>query len=131
MMSIVNDLERIGDIFYQMSQHLERKAKERLWFTQDQREGLGEMFRLLEDAFGIMRENLEKDPEEVDLDRALEKEKEIDAKKEALRKAHLQNIEQEEDYNIKSGLIFHDLLTSCEKVGDHIINVSEGGTGKV
>ncbi|MFB6257717.1 MAG: Na/Pi cotransporter family protein [Flavobacteriales bacterium] len=28
MMSIVNDLERIGDILYQMSQHLERKAKE-------------------------------------------------------------------------------------------------------
>jgi phosphate:Na+ symporter len=78
-----------------------------------------------------MMENLGKDPEEVDLKKALAKEKEVDAKKEELRKAHLRNIEQEEEYNIKSGLIYHDLLTSCEKVGDHIMNVSEGGTGKV
>lgn len=131
MMSIVNDLERIGDILYQMSQHLERKAREKLWFTQEQREGLGAMFDLLEGAFSIMLENIERDPEEVELDKALAQEKEIDAKKEELRKAHLRNIEGEEDYNIKSGLIYHDLLTSCEKVGDHIINVSEGGTGKV
>ncbi len=131
MMSIVNDMERIGDIYYQMAQHLERKAKGRLWFTQDQREGLYAMFDLLAEAFTIMEENLERDPDKVDLEWALAKEKEIDAKKEELRKAHLQNIEQEEDYNIKSGLIYHDLLTSCEKVGDHIMNVSEGGTGKV
>ncbi len=130
MMSIVNDLERIGDILYQMSQHLERKARERLWFTQEQREGLNSMFELLDQAFNIMRENLDRDPAEVELKKALEKEKEIDARKEELRKAHLRKIEEEE-YNIKSGLIFHDLLTSCEKVGDHIINVSEGGTGKV
>lgn len=130
MMSIVNDLERIGDILYQMSQHLERKARERLWFTREQREGLMTMFDLLEEAFRIMLENLEQDPDKVDLDLAIEKEKTIDARKEELRKAHLLNIEEEE-YNIKSGLIYHDLLTSCEKVGDHIINVSEGGTGKV
>ncbi len=130
MMSIVNDLERIGDILYQMSQHLERKAQERLWFTQEQREGLTVMFDLLEEAFRIMLDNLDREPSEVELELALSKEKQIDAKKEELRKGHLRNIEQEE-YNIKSGLIYHDLLTSCEKVGDHIINVSEGLTGKV
>ncbi|MFB6257716.1 MAG: hypothetical protein ABEH38_03405 [Flavobacteriales bacterium] len=78
-----------------------------------------------------MKENLDRDPEEVDLDTALSKEKAIDAKKEELQRIHLRNIEEEKDYKIKSGLIYHDLLTSCEKVGDHVMNVSEGGTGKV
>lgn len=131
MMSIVNDLERIGDILFQMSQHLERKFQDRLWFTQEQREGLTAMFGLLEEAFQLMLKNLDRDPEEVELEKALEKEKEIDTKKEELRRDHLRNIERSEDYNIKSGLIYHDLLTSSEKVGDHIINVSEGLTGKV
>lgn len=131
MMSIVNDLERIGDILFQMSQHLERKFQERLWFTQEQREGLNSMFELLEEAFQLMLQNLDRDPEEVELDQALEKEKEIDAKKEELRREHLRKIESSDDYNIKSGLIYHDLLTSSEKVGDHIINVSEGLKGKI
>lgn len=130
MMSIANDLERVGDILFQMSQHLERKFRDKLWFTQEQREALDRMFSLIEEAFSIMLENLDREPGNVELEKALSKEKEIDAMKEELRNGHLKHIE-EEDYNIKSGLIYHDLFTSCEKVGDHIINVSEALKGKV
>ena len=46
-----------------------------------------------------------------------------------LRRA-LKSIEQG-DYNIQSGLIYNDLFASCEKAGDHIINVTEALAGKI
>ncbi|HNR56771.1 MAG TPA: hypothetical protein PKJ19_16505, partial [Flavobacteriales bacterium] len=44
--------------------------------------------------------------------------------------SHLKSIEAG-DYNVKSGLIYNDLFSSCEKVGDHVINVSEALAGEV
>jgi phosphate:Na+ symporter len=34
-------------------------------------------------------------------------------------------------YNVKSGLIYNDLFSSCEKIGDHVINVSEAMAGEM
>ena len=34
MNSIVNDLERIGDIFYQISKAIERKDEHKIWLSQ-------------------------------------------------------------------------------------------------
>ncbi|MGM0479951.1 MAG: Na/Pi cotransporter family protein, partial [Bacteroidota bacterium] len=50
MNSIVNDLERIGDIYYQMSKTLERKSSEKIWFTPEQRNNLASMFDLVDRA---------------------------------------------------------------------------------
>jgi phosphate:Na+ symporter len=38
---------------------------------------------------------------------------------------------QKEDYNMKSGMIYSDLFSSLEKVGDHVINVSEAVAGEI
>ena len=32
---------------------------------------------------------------------------------------------------MESGMIYADLIDSLEKIGDHIMNVSEGAAGKV
>jgi phosphate:Na+ symporter len=124
MLSIVNDLERIGDIYFQMSKNIERKIDEKLWFTQEQRENLKAMFDLLEEAFKIMIKNISGDFNKPDMISAKEKENEINKYRNKLRKKHLKSIE-EGDYNVKAGMIYNDLFSSCEKVGDHIINVSE------
>lgn len=130
MLSIINDLERIGDIFYQMSKVLERKEEEKIWFTPEQRNNLKSMFKLIDESFEIMVENLNSEYEKVNLETANQKENEINEYRNELRKNHLENIEKGE-YPIKSGMVYNDLFSLCEKAGDHIINVSEAVTGKL
>jgi phosphate:Na+ symporter len=130
MLAIIGDLERVGDIFFQMSKAMERKLEERLWFTPEQRQHLLEMLQLLENAFLVMHRNLSVDQEEVSLDEAVEAEQLINQKRDQLRRAHLKSIEAG-DYNVKSGLIYNDLFASIEKVGDHLINVSEAMAGEM
>ncbi|MDQ3099887.1 MAG: Na/Pi cotransporter family protein [Bacteroidota bacterium] len=130
MLAIIGDLERVGDIFFQMSRSMERKLEERLWFTPEQRAQLQEMIVLLENAFNVMHRNLDVDRDEVSLDEAVEAEQMINQKRDQLRRTHLKSIESG-DYNVKSGLIYNDLFSSIEKVGDHVINVSEAMAGEI
>jgi phosphate:Na+ symporter len=130
MLSIANDLERIGDIFFQMSMSIQRKEEEQLWFTPEQRQNIQEMLVLLDKAFEVMNRNLDVEDKRVDFDEALEIEQFINNKRDELRKVHLKSVEAG-DYNVKSGLVYSDLFSSCEKVGDHIINVSEALAGEI
>jgi phosphate:Na+ symporter len=130
LLAITGDLERVGDIFFQMSKSMERKIDDRLWFSPEQRQQLMEMLDLLERAFTVMRRNMEVDQDQVALDEAVEAEQRINQKRDQLRRAHLKSMEMG-DYNVKSGLVYNDFFSSCEKVGDHVINVSEALAGEV
>ena len=130
MLAIIGDLERIGDIFYQMSLSIQRKMDDRLWFSPEQRENLQAMMHLLEQGFEVMMRNLESEHDQVSLDAAVEAEHRIDQMRDQLRRAHLKSVETG-DHNVRSGMIYSDLFSSCEKVGDHLINVSEALTGEI
>ncbi|NBG65155.1 Na/Pi cotransporter family protein [Acidiluteibacter ferrifornacis] len=130
MLSIINDLERIGDVCYQMSKAIERKSDKKVWFTPEQRQNLKEMFDKVDQASDLMVKNLEQDYDLVQLAKANELEKEINKLRNKIRKEHLVNIETGE-YNFASGIIYNDLFSSVERLGDHIINVSEAVAGEV
>lgn len=130
MNSMVNDLERIGDIFYQMSKTIERKTSEKLWFTPEQRNNLSQQFDLVDEALEIMCENLVAHHDKVSLEKANDAERKINEKRNDLRKAYLEGLSNQ-DSNFKAGMVYNDLFSSLEKVGDHIINVSEAVVGKV
>lgn len=130
LLAISGDLERVGDILFQMSKSIERKLDERLWFTPEQRDNLQEMMDLLDRAFDVMERNLEAEMEQVSLDEAVEAEQLINNKRDQLRRHHVKSIEAG-DYNVRSGLVYNDLFSSCEKVGDHVINVSEALAGEL
>lgn len=132
MNSMVNDLERIGDIFYQLSKTIERKTEEKLWFTPEQRNNITKLFDLVDEALVIMNENLNEHQDKVVLDKANEAENKINTKRNELRKDYLESLSNTSaDANFKAGMIYNDLFSSLEKVGDHIINVSEAIVGKV
>jgi len=130
MNSIVNDLERIGDIFYQISKAIERKDEHKIWFIPEQRDSLLDMFALVDEAFVIMIDNLNADWIGVSLEKANAAENAINKKRDQMRDEHLENLGSTE-FNMESGMIFNNLFSSCEKVGDHIINVSEAIKGKI
>jgi phosphate:Na+ symporter len=130
MLSIINDLERVGDVCYQMSKAIERKTEKKIWFTPEQRQNLKEMFDKVDQASELMVKHLEDDYDLVQLQKANELEKEINKLRNKFRKEHLVNIETGE-YNFASGIIYNDLFSSAERLGDHIINVSEAVAGEV
>ncbi len=129
LLSISNDLERIGDIIYQMSRDFSRMIEDDVAFNNKQLEGVYEILDDLDDAFNVMIANLTADPETVSIAEAYEKEIIINATKKKLYKKHLKRMEDNE-YDVKSGSVYKDFFYSCEKVGDHIINVSEAITGE-
>ena len=130
MLSITNDLERIGDIFYQISKILEKKEEGKHYFTPKQREGLNEMLSLIESAFVAMNANLDADQKALDLTNSIEIEKKIDMLRDKLRKKHLKDLESGEA-SVQGSLIYANVFQALEKIGDHIMNVSEAAEGKV
>ncbi|NNE29149.1 MAG: Na/Pi cotransporter family protein, partial [Saprospiraceae bacterium] len=131
ILNICNDLERIGDIYFQISKNLERKIEERLYFTPDQRNGLNEMLDFLDDAFTEMNRNLALPSyNQASIDRANELAKQIKKHRETLVKSHLTRL-GDEDYNVGAAMIYNTIFSSMGRVGAHIINVSESIIGEI
>jgi len=127
MLNITTDLERIGDIFFQMSKTLEKKDSDKVYFTPEQRNGLNSMLEIVDKAFDVMNENLNAEYGSISMDKAIAKEREIDQMRDQLREEQHRQIGT--GTNIENGMVFSNLFYSLEKVGDHIINVSEHVAG--
>ena len=131
MMNICGDLERIGDVFYQISKTIEKKNEENIWFNQSQREQLTQMFDFIDIAFNVMIENLKTEHySDISLEPALEAEQNINRYRDKLRQES-KNPKGKEAYNINSALIYNNIFSSLERIGDHIINVTEAAVGEV
>ncbi|MEO1437373.1 MAG: Na/Pi cotransporter family protein, partial [Bacteroidota bacterium] len=93
-LNIISELELIGDQFLQMAKTINRKKKERIWFTPTQRNRMREMFNLLDEAFKIMNQNLENQQfDSITTDAAKVTEKKINKLRNLLRKENFFFIE--------------------------------------
>ena len=129
MLNISTDLERIGDIYYQMSKALEKKDREKQYFTPEQRKGINKMLDATEKAFDVMNDNLRAEYGTISMEKAKVCEKDINKLRNELREQHLTQFESG-DINMNSALVYSNIFSSFEKVGDHIINVSEAVAGE-
>ncbi len=129
LFSIINELERIGDIFFQMSKDIDRRIEDDLTFRSSQVTNLNNMMDLIDQALGIMVDNLKSPADSVSMEPAMSMEKEIDQMRNNLRKK--QNIDIDKDrFNPRADGLYKDIYHLCEKLGDHIINVTEAITGE-
>ena len=87
------------------------------------------MLKLLDEALAIMNNNLNDKYNEVSIEAAVLKENEINEMRNKLRKEHIKDIENG-TYDIRIGTLYKDLFHACEKIGDHIMNITEAITGE-
>jgi len=128
MISMINDMERIGDICYQMSISVERKKEQKAQFMPEPTTSLEEMIAEVNRALQVMNNNLNTNYTQVVLTEADEVEIVINKLRNKLRKNYLQKIEKGE-VKIQTAMIYNNLIHSLEKVGDHIFNISEAIVG--
>lgn len=128
MISMINDLERIGDICYQMSKTIERRNDQNAEFSTEQQEGLDRIMKAVNEAFETMTKNINKGFSQVNIRPAELHEVNINETRDKLRTEHLIRVAKSED-SFESGLFYSDLFMSCEKIGDHIFNINEAIVG--
>jgi len=129
ILNITKDLERVADIQLRMSKDIDRKNQQKLVFTERQCANIDEIFALVDTSLDVMQKNLESSYSEVTIGEAQASEDAINTCKKALNKQHFKHIELA-DYDVRTGIIYRDIVIACERVGDHIINVSEAIVGE-
>ena len=129
MLSMIGDMERIADMYYQISKTTERKRKNKIWFIPEQRERLLAMYSLMNQILENMCKNLEMRYSEVELTEAKKLEKSLNKLRKEIRKEHFTNVEKGE-YRYDNAAIYSELFNSLEKIGDHAISVTQSITGE-
>ena len=128
MQNMLHEMERMGDIYYEMSRTYERILEEDLTVPEDVMDELHEMLRAVHEALVFMTQNLRETTVRVDMQKAIELEKGINNLRDCLRDRHYGRLEQGV-YSPRIGVMYLDLLNRLEKIGDHIINVNESRAG--
>lgn len=124
MIAIANLLERIGDIYLQVSRSLSHRKEQKAYFTPEMRQNVLGLSHLIDKALKLMVSNLDLPDREVRLAEAKSLEKEIDETYAALRREYIQSIELGE-FKLRSGMYYSDLLAEMERIADHAYNVSQ------
>ncbi|RUO43623.1 Na/Pi cotransporter [Aliidiomarina taiwanensis] len=129
MQIMINDLERIADIYYQLSKQSEKMVESRASWPPKALSEMAEMMDAVTNAIDAMSANVQLDPEDVNLEHALMLEDKIDDIREMYRDTHYTRLEGGE-YASRSGVLFVDMLNRLERIGDHILNVNEASAGR-
>lgn len=127
--SITHELERIGDILYQLSRDFSALQDDNRQFSSQQIELILLILDAIDEAFEVMNINLNTHFQSVSSKLAYEKESRINDLRNQMRNKHLKSMDQE-NYNVKVGSVYKDFYYSFERIGDHIINVTEAITGE-
>ncbi|NOZ36344.1 MAG: Na/Pi cotransporter family protein [Chlorobi bacterium] len=124
MFEIIDNLESIGDSCHNLEKAMVRKKEAKIEFPKEISDNILKMFDLIDNSLEEMLVNLNKDYSEVDISKANEIESQINKYRNELRKDHIKNVKAKK-YKYKSGILYNELFSTCEKLGDYVINVSE------
>jgi phosphate:Na+ symporter len=124
MLRITSNLESIGDSIYNIGKVLQQKRKNKIWFTQEIRNNINQMFTLLDEAFDEMYSNLSIEYSDVNPLKAKELEKKINELRNQLKAEYLTSTD-ERPYKYEAGVVYSDIFSKCERLGDHIYEITQ------
>ena len=121
---VVNDMERVGDHSQNILEAAQLRHKEEIRFSEKAVKELDDLSALitvqLDRAMDIFSRQ---DTRAVALKQVEDVEQEIDDITEALREHHVDRLKQHK-CSAKNGMIYLDILTNLERIGDHAENIA-------
>ncbi len=124
LLSIISELESIGDSCNNIAKALVRKEEADAHFNEYNYKNIDEMLKLVSEAMTNMLAVIS-DIDNVtaeDLMRSYNKEREINNFRNACRTENIENVNQKK-YPYKAGIFYMDIVCEAEKLGDFIVNV--------
>nr|WP_234998338.1 Na/Pi cotransporter family protein [Salirhabdus sp. Marseille-P4669] len=124
----IRDIERIGDHFENIVELVDYKISNKVNLTEQALEDLNDMFNLTLitvkqslDAFGKMDRKAALE--------VIEKEEQIDQMERKYRKKHILRL-NEGVCTGSAGIVFVDIISNLERIGDHAVNIAQEVIGK-
>ncbi len=125
LLKISDNIESLADCSYNLSRALNRKHKKKLSFTAEQKNDIFKMFDLLDKNFDLTFDMLlDMTYDKVDISEIMEIENKIDDLRTQIKKQNSLNLKNKK-YTYDSSVIYIDIVTICEILGDHLINIAE------
>ncbi|WP_176483691.1 MULTISPECIES: Na/Pi cotransporter family protein [Bacillus] len=128
LMDSVRDIERIGDHFENILELVDYQISNKVKLTDQADQDLDEMFTLTIKTVQEAVEALKTGNKELARDVKL-KEDQIDRMERTLRKKHIMRL-NDGLCSGQSGIVFVDIISNLERVGDHAVNIAEAVLGE-
>lgn len=123
MLSIVTEIESIGDCCYNLARTLQRKQDSHIVFNDEIVGNIDAMFKLNAEALNNMVLLLSSnEPTMSEIMISYNKECEINNFRNQLRKSNIENINNKH-YEYQAGIYYMDMVAECERLGDYVVNV--------
>ncbi|MDR2942993.1 MAG: Na/Pi cotransporter family protein [Treponema sp.] len=123
LLRIISDLEEISDDCCSLSFILENGVKENLVIKKKEMDALIPYLNQVENFLNLVKDNLGRKLSPTTLSYARELEKEIDFNRDKLRKLGRKRLESGKD--VKTELLFIDIVRRIEKLGDYCLEIAE------
>lgn len=124
MLHIANYLERMGDIYLEISRNLTNRKEQKAYFTQEMRQRVLQLSELVARSLDQMVKNLESKDTEIDLAASAKLEQEINQTFRKFRSEYIEKVEKGK-YRVQSGMYYSDLLSEMERIADHAASISD------
>lgn len=124
MFKVVSELESIADSSFNIAQAINRGYDQKVKLPEELVKKLETMFDIVEESLKVMTLNTESEYENVMAKKAYELEGEINNYRTILRQEHFVQIKQQK-YSYMTGVIYNDIFSECEKIGDYAINITQ------
>ena len=123
ILNAVNDVERMGDHCEMLLKLARKRYDRKLPLTESALKDLMELGDKVQEFLSLIRGNMFTASEAL-MARAREFEDSIDYMRKLARRGHIDRLNNQE-CSVNQGLIYIDMLTSFEKIGDHSFNVAQ------
>lgn len=128
LMETVGDIERIGDHFENIIELLDYRDVNKVELTDEAMEDLSNMFKLTIET--VQKSIHALDTNDMDTARTVaQKEDLIDKMERTFRKNHILRLTAGK-CTVQGGIVFVDIVSNLERIGDHAVNVAETILGK-
>lgn len=124
MFKIVSEVESVADSILNIAKAINRRNEQNITFPEELSNKLKHMFALVDESIVVMCSNLNIEYTQVNAKKAYELEKAINDYRTILKQEHLMAVE-EKRYDYTMGIIYSDMFSESEKIGDYTINVTQ------